>query len=266
MNGCMDAADIDLAAANDPVNQWIITELAQTAGKVSTAIEEYRFNEAADCIYQFIWHSYCDWYLELIKPQLGEGQSSEAGRVAPKVLAEAIRLLHPMMPFITEELWEKVFAGKDMLITSSWPEAPDANHGEAAAEIGFVVDLVTAVRSIRNEMNVPASAKPELVLREGDTDLAGRIDRNRNAIGLAWVSAITIVANLLNNLPSGLLTVPNLPCRLRVFWTLMQNGRASIRILPRSKRKWPTCRQAQQPGLSCQGTRSRCRGKPSTPC
>ena len=78
MNGCMDAADIDLAAANDPVNQWIIIELAQTAGKVSTAIEEYRFNEAADCIYQFIWHSYCDWYLELIKPQLGEGQSSEA--------------------------------------------------------------------------------------------------------------------------------------------------------------------------------------------
>ena len=112
MNGCMDAADIDLAAANDPVNQWIIIELAQTAGKVSTAIEEYRFNEAADCIYQFIWHSYCDWYLELIKPQLGEGQSSEAGRVAPKVLAEAIRLLHPMMPFITEELWEKVLPAR----------------------------------------------------------------------------------------------------------------------------------------------------------
>ena len=102
-----------------------------------------------------------------------------------------------MMPFITEELWEKVFAGKDMLITSSWPEAPDANHGEAAAEISFVVDLVTAVRSIRNEMNVSASAKPELVLREGDTGLVGRIDRNRNAIErLARVSSITIAANL----------------------------------------------------------------------
>ena len=197
MNGCMDAADIDLAAANDPVNQWIITKLAQTAGKVSTAIEEYRFNEAADCIYQFIWHSYCDWYLELIKPQLGEGQTSESARVAPQVLAEAIRLLHPMMPFITEELWEKVFAGKDMLITSSWPEALDANHGEAAAEISFVVDLVTAVRSIRNEMNVPASAKPDLVLREGDAGLVGRIDRNRNAIErLARVSSITIAAGL----------------------------------------------------------------------
>ena len=197
MNGCMDADDIDLTAASDPVNQWIITALAQTAGKVSTAIEEYRFNEAADCIYQFIWHSYCDWYLELIKPQLGEGQASEASRVAPKVLAEAIRLLHPMMPFITEELWQKVFAGKDMLITSSWPEAPDANHSEAAAEIGFVVDLVTAVRSIRNEMNVPAAAKPELVLREGDADLAGRIDRNRNAIErLARITAISIASGL----------------------------------------------------------------------
>ena len=199
MNGCMNAPDMDLKTAQDPVNQWIISSLAQTAEKVGKAIEEYRFNEAADTIYQFIWHSYCDWYLELIKPQLGEGQDdAEARKVAPKVLAEAIRLLHPMMPFITEELWEKVFGGKEMLITSAWPQPLNVDHGDAAAEIGFVVDLVTAVRSIRNEMNVPANAKPNLVLRSRGDDLAGRIERNRNAIErLARVETI----NLSDDLP-----------------------------------------------------------------
>lgn len=198
MNGCSADAETDLSTAQDPVNQWIIAELAETAAKVSKAIEEYRFNEAADSIYQFIWHSYCDWYLELIKPQLGEGQEeAEARRIAPKVLAEAIRLLHPMMPFITEELWEKVFAGQDMLITSAWPETLTVDHGEAAAEIGFVVDLVTAVRSIRNEMNVPASARPGLVLRGGVDRLDGKIDRNRNALErLARVTEISIAETL----------------------------------------------------------------------
>ncbi|MGC6485086.1 MAG: valine--tRNA ligase [Candidatus Puniceispirillales bacterium] len=198
MNGCSADAETDLSTAQDPVNQWIIAELAETAAKVSKAIEEYRFNEAADSIYQFIWHSYCDWYLELIKPQLGEGQEeAEARRIAPKVLAEAIRLLHPMMPFITEELWEKVFAGQDMLITSAWPETLAVDHGEAAAEIGFVVDLVTAVRSIRNEMNVPASARPGLVLRGGVDGLDGKIDRNRNALErLARVTEISIAETL----------------------------------------------------------------------
>jgi valyl-tRNA synthetase len=201
MNGCITDADIDLTTAKDPVNQWIVASLAETAEKVGKAIEEYRFNEAADSVYKFIWHSYCDWYLELIKPQLGEGQDSssppEAHRIAPKVLAEAIRLLHPIMPFITEELWKKVFAGNDMLITASWPEPLSVDHAEAAAEIGFVIDLVTAIRSIRNEMNVPASAELELVLKAGHDGLEDKIKRNYDAIErLARISAIRIAGKL----------------------------------------------------------------------
>ena len=194
MNGCTESMAESLNDAEEPVNQWIITELANTAEKVSVAIEEYRFNEAADSIYQFIWNNYCDWYLELIKPQLSdEGYAGETRGIAARVLAEAIRLLHPMMPFITEELSEKVFHGQSMLITDAWPEIKRPVAVEAATEIGFVVDLITAVRSLRNEMNIPANAKPELVLVSGGDDLAGRIDRNRNALlRLARVEKITL--------------------------------------------------------------------------
>jgi len=180
MNGCEGGEKVDLARVSEPVNKWIVHELAETGRKVSASIEEYRFNEAADAIYKFIWNSYCDWYLELIKPQLAEEDASagETKAVAARVIAEAVRMLHPMMPFLTEELWEKVFGGDTMLITSSWPEIETGDNKDAADEIGFVVDLITAIRSIRSEMNVPVSAKPELVLVTGDATISKRIDGN----------------------------------------------------------------------------------------
>ncbi len=196
MNGCQPALDFDWSEAKDPTNLWIISELAETEAKTRIALEEYRFNEAADAIYKFIWNNYCDWYLELIKPVLSDDGANpladETRQVASRVIAEAIRLLHPFMPFISEELWEKVFAGQGMLITSSWPEIKASEGGDAAAEIGFVVDLITQIRSIRNEMNVPVAAKPELVLLNADQDKKSRVERNRPAIErLARVSAIS---------------------------------------------------------------------------
>ena len=191
MNGCKPAFDYDLSSAQEPTNQWIIHELADTQNKVRTAIEEYRFNEAADAIYKFIWNNYCDWYLELIKPVLnGEGAATdETKQVASRVIAEAIRILHPMMPFITEELWEKVFGNNDMLITSTWPELATPAENGAAQEIGFIVDLITAIRSLRNEMNVPVAAKPELVLKTGEG--VDAVLRNQSAVErLARVNGI----------------------------------------------------------------------------
>ena len=188
MNGCEPAHDFDLASVNDPTNLWIISELAKAEEKTRTALLEYRFNEAADGIYKFIWNQYCDWYLELIKPILSGGDDidpaliAETRSTASRVIAESIRLLHPFMPFITEELWEKVFAGQGMLITSSWPEITSTGGDDAAQDIGFVVDLITQIRSIRNEMNVPVSAKPDLVLINADADKQGIVERNRPAI------------------------------------------------------------------------------------
>jgi len=180
MNGCDTSLKTNLAQVQEPVNKWIVHELAETGRKVAAGIEEYRFNEAAETIYKFIWNSYCDWYLELIKPQLTEDgtDTGETKAVAAQVIAEAISLLHPMMPFLTEELSEKVFGRDKMLITAAWPEIRSGDNSEAAAEIAFVVDLITAIRSIRSEMNVPVSAKPELVLLAGDELVRHRVEGN----------------------------------------------------------------------------------------
>ena len=199
MNGCKPAHDLDYGSVKDPTNIWIISSLAETEEKTRKAIEEYRFNEAADTIYKFIWNSYCDWYLELIKPVLSGGEDVDAAlaeetkQVASRVIADAIRLLHPFMPFITEELWENVFAGEGMLISSAWPEIKANSGQDAASEIAFVVELITNIRSIRNEMNVPAAAKPTLVLVAPSADLGAIIDRNR-----AQIERLARVENISN--------------------------------------------------------------------
>ena len=159
----------------DPINQWILYELSQTGDQVRHAISEYRFNDAADAIYHFIWHRFCDWYLEWIKPSLSHDntESTEYTRVAATVMAEAITILHPLMPFITEELWKEIFSGDEMLISSPWPERDVSGYVGAGEQIGFIFELITTVRSLRNEMNVPASAKPELVLLDGKATHSG---------------------------------------------------------------------------------------------
>ncbi len=159
----------------DPINQWILYELSQTGNQVRYAISEYRFNDAADAVYHFIWHRFCDWYLEWIKPSLSHDntESTEYTRVAATVMAEAITILHPLMPFITEELWKEIFSGDEMLISSPWPERDVSGYVGAGEQIGFIFELITTVRSLRNEMNVPASAKPELVLLDGKATHSG---------------------------------------------------------------------------------------------
>ena len=152
--------DFDFSQVNLSVNQWIISKLATASEQVSHAVESYRFNEAADAIYHFMWNSYCDWYLEFVKPVLKE--SEETQKTAVAVLRAALHILHPFMPFITEELNEKIFGSSDLLITASWPEI---NARDADTQIDFVIDIITEIRTMRAEMNVPLSAKPDLLLR-----------------------------------------------------------------------------------------------------
>ena len=164
----------------DPINAWIVYELAETEKRVSASIEEYKFNEAAEAIYQFIWHSYCDWYLEFIKPALADKkQDKETKKVASQVLAKSLLILHPMMPFITEELSEKVFGNKDMLITSSWHKIEvNPKHKKAFNEIQFVIEVITAIRSLKNELNISPSTIPQLVTKETQySDMIERLGR-----------------------------------------------------------------------------------------
>jgi valyl-tRNA synthetase len=194
MNNCTASAkSIDLATVSEPVNRWIVSEFNTAVARTTAAVEAYRFNEAADTIYAFIWNAYCDWYVELIKPQL-DGEAGETRATAATVLEASLRLLHPFMPYLTEELNEKIFGSEELMITAAWPEQVVLPESDAPAEISFLISLITDIRHIRSEMNVPLSAKPVLQMR-GLSDLQARsIDINKAALlRLARLDAVESV-------------------------------------------------------------------------
>ncbi|MBB6307609.1 valine--tRNA ligase [Xanthobacter tagetidis] len=171
MNGCVRKAGFDPAKVEGSLNRWIIGEAARATREVSDAILAYRFNEAAGAVYRFIWNVVCDWHLELAKPVLSGPDSparEETRATTAYVLDVAMALLHPFMPFLTEELWaETGRAGPPragLLALAPWPDLAGLDAPDAEAEVGWVVDLVTEIRSVRAEMNVPAGAQIPLVL------------------------------------------------------------------------------------------------------
>ncbi|HEV2506874.1 MAG TPA: valine--tRNA ligase [Mesorhizobium sp.] len=170
MNGVARDDTFWLNDAKLAVNRWILTELTRAAREITDAITSYRFNEAAGAAYRFVWNQFCDWYLELLKPVfMGEDEAAKAESRAcvAFVLDEIYKLLHPMMPFMTEELWaETAGDGKErssLLCHASWP-SPDFEDAEAADDINWLIDLVTGIRSVRSEMNVPPAAIAPLVI------------------------------------------------------------------------------------------------------
>ena len=200
MNGCVTVGDFEPAAAKGTLNRWIATELARAVDGVTTALEAYRFNDAAASAYRFVWNSFCDWYLELAKPIfMGEDQAlkDETRATCAWVLDEILKLLHPFMPFITEELWAKTAAEAgivrpSLLVTTEWPLG-GATSSEAADEIDWLVGLITEIRSVRAEMNVPAGAQIPLVLVGADDLVRARAATHEAAIlRLARISGITL--------------------------------------------------------------------------
>jgi len=181
INGCARDPDFDPRRANETLNRWIAHETARTAREVTAAIEVYKFNEAATAIYRFVWNIFCDWYLELIKPVLTGPDSAakaETQAAAAWALDEILRLLHPFMPFITEELWGVTAQQGDrrahMLALDAWPTHDGLDDAAAEAEIGWVVDLVTAIRSVRVEMNIPPATMLPLVLAGASSQTSAR--------------------------------------------------------------------------------------------
>ncbi|MCP5432751.1 MAG: valine--tRNA ligase [Alphaproteobacteria bacterium] len=174
MNECLRVPAFAPGEVRLTLSRWIVGELTKTAARVEEAIAAYRFNEAAGALYHFVWHVFCDWYLELAKPILSgiEGpEMAETRATTAFVLDESIKLLHPFMPFITEELWARLADHGEprarLLALSDWPRLPTGLlDAEAEAEMGFVVDLVSEVRSVRSEMNVPPAARLPLLVRE----------------------------------------------------------------------------------------------------
>ena len=194
MNGVKLDPSFRPAEAKLTVNRWILTELADTVTAVTAGIEQFRFNEAAGTLYRFVWNQYCDWYLELLKPIfMGEDEAAktEAQACAAYVLSETYKLLHPFMPFMTEELWEHTAARDSLLCHADWPTSDITDKG-AADEINWLIEVVSGIRSARSEMNVPPGAKAPLVIVGANALTRERSERQGAAIErLARVEGIS---------------------------------------------------------------------------
>ncbi|CAO4153970.1 valine--tRNA ligase [Methylorubrum aminovorans] len=200
MNGCALKADFRPETVKETLNAWAITEAAKAVAEVAQGITVYRFNDAAAAAYRFVWNVFCDWYLELAKPVLqGEGVDPAARAETQATIAFLIdqiaKLLHPFMPFLTEELWaikgEALPTQRGLLALESWPELSAYQNAQAEAEIGWLVDLISEIRSARSETNVPAGAQIPLVLVGADESVRARVERWRETlVRLARLSEI----------------------------------------------------------------------------
>ena len=201
MNGVKLDAGFKPENAKLAVNRWILTELTKATRAVTEGIDTYRFNEAAGAAYRFVWNQFCDWYLELLKPIFmgdDEAAKAEAQATAAYCLDQVYKLLHPFMPFMTEELWT-LTAGEGqkrdtVLALAAWPELSFEDE-EAAADINWLVDLVTGIRSVRAEMNVPAGAIAPVVVLDANATSVERFARHDAAIKrLARVESVSFEA------------------------------------------------------------------------
>ncbi|MGB8992131.1 MAG: valine--tRNA ligase [Desulfobaccales bacterium] len=179
-----------------PVEAWIMSRLQQVIGETRAGFDSYDFDQAANVLYQFIWHEFCDWYLELIKPQLYDKESAAARRhcqaVLLKVLSAVLRLLHPFMPFITEEIWQKLPGADGSIMAAPFPADDDRfHHPEAEAEMQLLMATITAIRNIRGEMNVPPATLVEVFLHSPETRALEALSRHGESIKtLARVQAL----------------------------------------------------------------------------
>ncbi|PSJ36235.1 valine--tRNA ligase [Allosphingosinicella deserti] len=182
-NGIGASASLEPPAADHPVNRWIVGETVKTIQSLDLALAELRFDESANTLYHFVWGSFCDWYLELIKPLLAGAEGQETRIVAGWVLDQILVMLHPFMPFITEELWHALGERPTPLIVAKWP-MPDARalDPEAGPEIDWLIRVVNGIRGARSELNVPPRAKLALHVRDASEMTLARLGRHDAAL------------------------------------------------------------------------------------
>jgi len=198
-NGIVASISPVAPAATLAVNKWIIGETIRTVQAVDAALADLRFDGAANAIYQFAWSQFCDWYLELIKPVLGQmdapasgPEADETRLVAGWVLDQILVLLHPFMPFITEELWSKMGARAYELIVAQWPVVDvGAIDAEASREIDWLIKLVSEIRTARNELTIAPGARLAMHVRDASSDTLARLENQGAALArLARVDAV----------------------------------------------------------------------------
>jgi valyl-tRNA synthetase len=209
MNDCKPSTDFDPSAVQQTVNKWIVGETARTGALVDKALEQYRFNDAALGLYAFVWGKVCDWYVELAKP-LFQGDDAAAKAETQATMAWAIDqcliMLHPIMPFITEQLWSDIAARPKMLVHTDWPQySNDLIDADADREMNWVISLIEKIRSLRAEMRVNAGAKIPLIRL--DLDAAGQAALANN---LSMIQRLARISDLsvAKEAPKGAVSIP----------------------------------------------------------
>ncbi|MBT6305080.1 MAG: class I tRNA ligase family protein, partial [Rhodospirillaceae bacterium] len=192
---CRYEATFNPNQCNLAVNKWIIFEVTKAVESVQKSIENYRFNDAAKFIYQFSWATFCDWYIEFTKPILAGENAEEINETKATtmwVLKQILNTLNPIMPYLSEELWENL-GYEGLLINQDWPSLGSINLDlQAAKEIEWIVHIITAIRSIRAEGSVPHKVKAQLILKDLSDEQRGQIDRNYSIL-----SKLTNINNIL---------------------------------------------------------------------
>ncbi|MBE2191223.1 MAG: valine--tRNA ligase [Alphaproteobacteria bacterium] len=201
MNGCIPNADFKPEHAQQTINKWIIGQVMDVQKSIDKNMAEYRFNDAAIAIYQFVWGTFCDWYLEFTKPLLGEQNTNDSSKQETRdttgwVLDQILILLNPFMPFITEELYESIAVRpkNQFLMGQKWPQYDESLYSkDALTEINWMIRLIMETRSVRSDMNVPAGAKIQMMIKDASEKTKTRITAYEEIIGrMARIEKITL--------------------------------------------------------------------------
>ncbi len=196
MNGCAWREGFNPDAARHTVNRWIVSETKDAARRVGEHLDAFRFDLATHAAYDFIWNVFCDWYLEFTKPILAEkGEAAEETKATTAwALAQMLIFLHPFMPYITEELWSQFGAG-GLLIKHSWPSFQAERTSEAQNEMNWIVRLITTVRGVRAELNVPAGSQIRLLVKGANPENQRRLQTHEAIVKrLARLSDISLAS------------------------------------------------------------------------
>lgn len=178
MNECVLPAGFDIDGIKHPVNKWIVAKVRQTSNELTENLNNFRFSDSANGVYQFVWGSFCDWYIEMIKPILygnDEAAKAETRAVFAWVMNRILVILHPFMPFITAELWNNSHSADEDIITAQWPAGEKVDE-EAVSHIDWGIELISAIRSLRAEMNLPAASKLTVYLQGANEQSAANLE------------------------------------------------------------------------------------------
>ena len=212
----LEGYDPALARRGTPsvADRWIKSRLTETTAQVRKAIDTYRFNDAASAVYQFLWHEYCDWYLEIAKRSLYQPQSPEAKAVTQRTLVETLettlRLLHPFMPFISEELWQRLPHAGESIMIAPFPKATRKGRDpEAERLMAPVLDFVSAIRTVRSESRISPAVELAVTVKPSGPAVAAALESSRAVIGSLARAAITVSRDGARPAGSAVATTPS---------------------------------------------------------